>query len=580
MSGNFIYRHHVEPRVKLYSPREESFPIPLEHIDVSRITKTNLDVMQESRIDDYWNIDGSRDLSGSWTGFTQFTLKWEPSRRIFLVQGVRLTKRQAASLPDHLWPELWRGVSKNAKLREKHKWAIDKPKLDNARRLRGIYFVDPEDMEFKEIILNARRKLETPTAPAMPCKICKKNKHGEARSKTDDFKSKFACLLEASESTRMRMEETLPKYHEDHIAGKGDSSLRHYNMVYNLFLYLKQWRYPQQKQQWIKNGKTWKDFGVGQNKSQKQIWRDWWSKKRRKKSTLRFIDGPLSFEECRIGDKAPKKQISSRTPGRHWERWFWILCSIHWTRIINVTNDGSKGHGYQIQTTRMRRTSSRRSICLYPSENGRCTDVIKKSKVRMSRYLDTSTKAQMAKIMVQYGRSSRSSWTKSVRSSFGRIIITGKATRENPPEIRLGESSQLGMLIRTPHRVFVSSPSRTRVKSEKNIAILKNMTERHTGWSRKDWNSRSKNPLAVVSRWGRRTECAWQMEELEHSGQMEENLPWDGCAGLLFERKESTWNEIRKESAKRETELYKMREIAANAERARGQREEHHQQNT
>ena len=25
MSGSFIYRHHVEPRVKLYSPREESF---------------------------------------------------------------------------------------------------------------------------------------------------------------------------------------------------------------------------------------------------------------------------------------------------------------------------------------------------------------------------------------------------------------------------------------------------------------------------------------------------------------------------------------------------------------------------
>ena len=30
MSGSFIYRHHVEPRVKLYSPREESFPIPLK----------------------------------------------------------------------------------------------------------------------------------------------------------------------------------------------------------------------------------------------------------------------------------------------------------------------------------------------------------------------------------------------------------------------------------------------------------------------------------------------------------------------------------------------------------------------
>ena len=60
MSGNFMYRHHVEPRVKLYSPREESFPIPLKYIDVSRTTHTNLDVKQEKRIDDYWNIDVKR----------------------------------------------------------------------------------------------------------------------------------------------------------------------------------------------------------------------------------------------------------------------------------------------------------------------------------------------------------------------------------------------------------------------------------------------------------------------------------------------------------------------------------------
>ena len=85
-------------------------------------------------------------------------------------------------------------------------------------------------MEFKEIIKNARRKSETPMAPAMPCKTCKKNKHGETRSKTNDFKSKFACIFEASESTRMRMEETPPKYLEDNIAGKGDNSPHHYNL--------------------------------------------------------------------------------------------------------------------------------------------------------------------------------------------------------------------------------------------------------------------------------------------------------------------------------------------------------------
>ena len=88
MSGSFIYRHYVEPRVKLYSPREESFPIPLKYIDVSKTIHTNLDVKQEKRIDDYWNIDGSQDLSDPWTGFTQFTLLDEKApNRIYVVRG-------------------------------------------------------------------------------------------------------------------------------------------------------------------------------------------------------------------------------------------------------------------------------------------------------------------------------------------------------------------------------------------------------------------------------------------------------------------------------------------------------------
>ena len=93
MSGNFIFRHHVEPRVKFYSPREESFLVPLKYIDVSRSTHTNLDVKQQSRIDDCWNIDGSRDLSGSWTGFTQFTLSSEKPPDGYMWSGEKLTKR-------------------------------------------------------------------------------------------------------------------------------------------------------------------------------------------------------------------------------------------------------------------------------------------------------------------------------------------------------------------------------------------------------------------------------------------------------------------------------------------------------
>ena len=39
-------------------------------------------------------------------------------------------------------------------------------------------------------------------------------------------------FLEASESTRLRMGESLPNHHEDHIAGKVDNSLQHYNLVH------------------------------------------------------------------------------------------------------------------------------------------------------------------------------------------------------------------------------------------------------------------------------------------------------------------------------------------------------------
>ena len=215
-----MYRHHVEPGVKLYSPREESFPITLKYIDVSRTSHTNLDVKQKKRIDDYCNIDGSRDLSDSWRGFTQVTLLEGKPPDGNMWSGERLTRKQLTSRPDHLWPDLWIKFGRKAQLKERHKWSDEKPKLDDARRLRGICVLDLEDKEFQETIKKARKKLETPMAPAMPCKTSKKCKHGETRDKSNEFKSKLACILEASESVRLRMGEPLPTHHEDHIAEK------------------------------------------------------------------------------------------------------------------------------------------------------------------------------------------------------------------------------------------------------------------------------------------------------------------------------------------------------------------------
>ena len=53
IQDDFICRHHTEPRFQPHVPKEETF----QYIDVTRSTHTDLDVLEEIRIDDYWNVD-------------------------------------------------------------------------------------------------------------------------------------------------------------------------------------------------------------------------------------------------------------------------------------------------------------------------------------------------------------------------------------------------------------------------------------------------------------------------------------------------------------------------------------------
>ena len=129
--------------------------------------------------------------------------------------------------------------------------------------IRGIYFIDPEDKEFKVTNKNARKKLETPMAPAMPCKTSKNSQHGVTRGKSNEIKSKFACILEASESTRLRMGESLPNHHEDHIAGKGDNSLKQKKLVHKFIPMSQAMKIPAAKEAVDKEGKNWKRFRRG-----------------------------------------------------------------------------------------------------------------------------------------------------------------------------------------------------------------------------------------------------------------------------------------------------------------------------
>ena len=93
-------------------------------------------------------------------------------RRIHMVRGERLTGKQTTSRPDDVSTVLWIFMFDAAKKKAKQRWTIEKPKFDNARQLRGIFFIEPNDKEFKLTMKATRRKLEVPMPAAL---LCKKN---------------------------------------------------------------------------------------------------------------------------------------------------------------------------------------------------------------------------------------------------------------------------------------------------------------------------------------------------------------------------------------------------------------------
>ena len=95
--------------------------------------------------------------------------------------------------------------------------------------MRGIYFIEPNDEEFKVTIKAARKKLEVPMPATMPCKIPIKSS-GEAHRSSGKRKTKYVYIVDADESTRPRVEGSVHKSHQDHITAKGMNSMTHYSL--------------------------------------------------------------------------------------------------------------------------------------------------------------------------------------------------------------------------------------------------------------------------------------------------------------------------------------------------------------
>ena len=106
VQGDFIYRHHIEPRVQLHVPKEEeTFPIPLQYNDVTRELLIQIWTCRKKNV------------------LTIFGM-WKKPPKGYVWFGRRLTKNQATTRHDYLWPEVW--SKKKKSLSEERKARVGK----------------------------------------------------------------------------------------------------------------------------------------------------------------------------------------------------------------------------------------------------------------------------------------------------------------------------------------------------------------------------------------------------------------------------------------------------------------------
>ena len=87
---------------------------------------------------------------------------------------------------------------------------------------------------------------------------------------SNKMKTKLACILEADEYTRMRMGNSIPHHHEDHIAGKGEKFITALQFGSQVYSYASSFENSCSKSSGGQGmGKIGENFGVEPDKSQK-----------------------------------------------------------------------------------------------------------------------------------------------------------------------------------------------------------------------------------------------------------------------------------------------------------------------
>ena len=124
------------------------------------------------------------------------------------------------------------------------------------------------------------------------------------------------------------------RIHDEHIAGKGQNSVLHYNLVHKFIPMPQAMKIPDAKAAVDKEWEKWSYFrrhnsSIGCEKSQEQKGGHKRGTEKQQQSSLCFTDGLMSSKELGVGATIPEVQRKGRASRRLCERRLRSLCSMY-----------------------------------------------------------------------------------------------------------------------------------------------------------------------------------------------------------------------------------------------------------
>ena len=291
-------------------------------------------------------------------------------------------------------------------------------------------------------------------APAMLCKRKAQTSTTKVAAKQEIASPKIPktiwdCIVECHESTRQRVESSLPTKYEDRIAGRGFTSVIHDNLVHKFIPVPQAMKIPDAKaavdREW-KKLETIPAWELEEVKSKKEGGYSG-STTRQQEGPLCYTDGHLSPQERGVRTPIAKIHRQSRAPWWHCERRLWSPRSFvlnrarlrpkwlprKWWMLLqdyqNVTDKQPTQVSAHIQ---VESEDAPRFLKIPRSE---CRDVW----IRLPRH-------KWAQILVKHRRPSGSSWTNFFWTPISRIVV-GKTIRGSSAGFWMGESTKLGLAV-------------------------------------------------------------------------------------------------------------------------------------